>query len=247
MSLILDALHRARRDRDDPAYNNTRALDPQHIRAAAPAKKPSRLLIGSLIACTVLSLGLAGFVAWYAIRQLSRFTELKVEGGAAPKSTLAGTKPAAVVAPTPATAEQELPVVAPSNAQLQAAIQPPTDLPPPPVVPVAANKVTKAPDTPVPTDAAPKSARPDEGPTETAAPTQPAKPATPSERLAARSKKGFSLGTILFDENSKIAVINGTMLHEGQTHDDFKVLKITRNKVTVQRDGEDPVVLSTAQ
>jgi hypothetical protein len=62
-------------------------------------------------------------------------------------------------------------------------------------------------------------------------------PATSSQQ------EGFTLGAVLYDPENRMAVVNGITVREGGVYDDFRVLKITQSTVTVQRTGEQPVVL----
>ena len=67
-----------------------------------------------------------------------------------------------------------------------------------------------------------------------------AQPATPA---SVRTQDGMTLGSILHDADDKLATINGVPLREGESYDDFTVLRITPNAGTVQREGRAPVVL----
>ena len=75
------------------------------------------------------------------------------------------------------------------------------------------------------------------------APAPPATPDASATPTSVRTQDGMTLGSILHDASDKLATINGVPLREGESYDNFTVLRITPNAVTVQREGRAPVVL----
>ncbi|MGB9690754.1 MAG: hypothetical protein ACPL7D_01135 [Candidatus Sumerlaeaceae bacterium] len=61
--------------------------------------------------------------------------------------------------------------------------------------------------------------------------------------LPTEDTKGFVLGPILYDPKSPMAIVNGLSVRKGGVYENFRVLDITPDSVTVQRPGESPVVL----
>lgn len=114
-----------------------------------------------------------------------------------------------------------MPVSTPISPALAAAMRPGTDLP----TPVPLSELKPESNDPLPP------------------------PPAPEKRAVTSSSGGFSLGTILYDDNpdQRIAVVNGMSVREGRTYGNFKVLKITQTQVTLQRFGQKPVVLGSAQ
>lgn len=55
---------------------------------------------------------------------------------------------------------------------------------------------------------------------------------------------GFVLGSILYDDADPMAVVNGITVRQNQDYGDFKVLKIYPSKVVVQKPGEKPLALT---
>lgn len=60
---------------------------------------------------------------------------------------------------------------------------------------------------------------------------------------AGEGEQGFVLGPILYDPRSPMAIVNGQSVREGGVYENFRVLRITPDSVTVQRAGHEPVVL----
>lgn len=58
------------------------------------------------------------------------------------------------------------------------------------------------------------------------------------------TRNGFVLGTIIGEAGTFIAIVNGTAVRAGRSYGNFKVLRITENEVVVQRDGEQPTTLN---
>jgi hypothetical protein len=213
MSFILDALHKARRERPPEAEGEhvPRALQPQPMHARV---RPVRLMpiLVLVVCCTLLCLAGVAFAVWFVVTRTA--------GGYPPAPAVAppavAMPPAAAAAPAVAELPVGRPAPSPSVAEPAPAMP---DLPPP--VPVS-----QLPPVPSPSPPSYVAATP-----------------APGAAEPPRSTDGFSLGAILFDTNMRIAVINGEMVYEGEDRGDYKVLEITPRSVTVQRPGQRPVVL----
>lgn len=269
MSLILEALERARKDKDVPdPVEVARVLAHQKM-----ARRPRRKRTWPLI---VLLLVVVSVTAAAGVAVVHYFLGIYATQRAMVRTNDPAAQP---VAPPVAPAVQELPVAGPANlaptampvagpAAVSDQLPPPMPLaqpqPPPfgvyaptqPGAPSAATPIAPPPNLATaqtqplqpatqPAAASPPVANP--APASVAPATlEPAAPAAVAEPTGgARVNGGFSLGTILYDKNMRIAVINGQMVHEGQKTDEFSVLKITPNTVTVQKPGQAPITLRT--
>ena len=250
MSTILDALQKARRERpaDTEGYD---VLDPKH---GAPRRRNRRNMVWVVlltIVATMVVLGLTGAALLMLLDRLdsssptSEGTLMVVrpanpEGTvrlpvvAPPVETVMQPAPLAQVpepvAETPGNAgAAELPVVGPEN---------PTSLPTPLPSAMVADPVVAEPSIAEPAQVLPVSEPAVPAPTVVATPT-----AAASATFSGRSQDGMTLGSILIDAQDRIATINGVPLREGETYEDFKVLKISASSVQVQREGKPAVTL----
>ena len=85
-------------------------------------------------------------------------------------------------------------------------------------------------------------AREEKGEIARATPSVSASPTAPAKRSSDEAL-GFTLGPILYDPRSPMAIVNGLSVREGGVYENFRVLRITPDSVTVQRAGETPIVL----
>ncbi|MCX7019711.1 MAG: hypothetical protein WCK47_13775 [bacterium] len=220
MSVILKALARAQREcapRHDPAND---ALKPASAAAAPQGSIPpfhghavKIMLIGSLI---ILLMAIAGALVSVGY-VMGRLNGLEAGIRAAsdrqtkPAAGSAGASGVAAGAAMPAT---DLPVMTPNPASAAlspAATKPVTDDLPPPV-PMGQMTPT--------------------GQAQAGAGQQTA-------RTPAAQPRTLTLTSITYSGANKQAVISGATVHEGETTDDFTVLKITASTVTIQRrDGK---------
>jgi hypothetical protein len=65
-----------------------------------------------------------------------------------------------------------------------------------------------------------------------------ADPTRPSYYKTKNSKKTFQLESILYSGSRKVAVINGSVVAEGDTVDGWQVLNINKNKVRIKSNGK---------
>ena len=215
MSVILDALQKARRERLQEGYDHYQLLDQPSGRRGHRRGGVARLLGYSalLLALCAVCLG-GGYLLW------SHFHGTGRPAAVAPAPQGAAVAPS-IAAPgaTPGRAEVHFSdgtVVQMSGAPLSAApAAPGSELP-----------------TPVPLSAL----SPEVG---MSLPPPPSGPGA----VAAPAPKPFALGAILYDENQRMAIVNGQTVQEGRTYTDFRVLKITPSEVVVQRHGERPTTL----
>lgn len=232
MSTILKALEKAQRERaSQQEANPASILDvplqlPESQQVVVRRRSRVGLVIASIIASTLVTLALLGGVLWFLQARLQEWVGRSVTP---PLLTNAQALPS--TAPTqaegafsPAGAPNApVPVTPPSNATtLNASSAVGADLPPP--VPMSElYRETHS--------AAPATA---------AAPLAPLASKAPSQT---DSQGGFVLGPILYDPRSPMAIVNGMSVREGGVYENFRVLKITPDSVTVQRAGEQPITL----
>lgn len=219
MSTILDALHKARRERAHDAPVGSDRLDavpgPPPRRRRAPMVWIVLLTVFATVAVLVVTGG--AFVLLHA-RLVGAPPVVAVPAGA-PVAGNPATTPATTPAATPAAPPSEGMAIVPTAATTELPVAGPED---PALLP------TPLPAAMLPADPAP------------APPATPDASATPT---SVRTQDGMTLGSILHDANDRLATINGVPLREGESYDDFTVLRITPNAVTVQREGRAPVVL----
>ncbi len=255
MSTILDALQKARRERpaDTEGYD---VLDPKH---GAPRRRNRRTMVWVVlltIVATMVVLGLTGGALLLLLDKLDTASSERsgaaltapagnanAGGGAlaVTTSTVSLSEPAFPIRPVTETPLLVLPI-APNNADNPGAAE----------LPVAGPENPSTLPTPLPSamvgdpGAAPADLLPMSEPA--ALPTQAAPTATPaSGKFTGRSQDGMTLGSILIDAEDRIATINGVPLREGESYEDFKVLRITATSVQVQREGKPAVTLRSGR
>jgi hypothetical protein len=247
VSTILDALQKARRERpaDTEGYD---VLDPKH---GAPRRRNRRTMLWVVvltIVATMVVLGLTGGALLLLLDRLDTATAANEStvlvvppaGNEGMVATAAVTPPVGVVTqpvqvaqPTAVmplatempgnTGAAELPVVGPENSATL-----PTPLP---------SAMVGDP------GAAPVDLLPMSEPAEVQMQTAPPAPTATGIPSSGRSQDGMTLGSILIDAEDRIATINGVPLREGESYEDFKVLRITATSVQVQREGKPAVTL----
>jgi len=223
MSVILKALARAQREnaaRKNAAKGSAQPAETtgtgNGLLSLSQIPSAKVLLIAAMAILLIVTAG-ALITIGYAMGRLAGF-EAGIQAASARKS-----QPATGSAIAPGTTQNpaaDLPVVAPgvaSSASGRAAPRPVTDDLPPPM-PMG--------------QSVPSVARTDQ----TSAGSQTASQAPASPRT-------FALTSITYSGANKQAVINGAIVHEGETTADFTVLKITASTVTIQR-RDDGRILS---
>ncbi len=246
MSTILDALQKARREAREAREAGPDRLEtpvpPLHRHSRRRAPVVVVVLLTALVTVGVLALTGLAFVALND-RLRSLFPAVPPPQAEAPRpvATVAVAPPVArptavaTVAPAPAAATPS-----PAQVALPVATAAPSPSPPAPVEFPAATPVPIH-DLPVvgPLNAvAPAPAVSAPMPVSAPAAVAPAAAATP---------RPFRLGSILYDDTTRIATVNGITLREGERYDDFVVLQIRQASVVVQRDGEAAVTLRMGQ
>lgn len=213
MSVILDALQKARRERLQEGYDHYQLLDQPSGRRAHRGVGVARLFGYAvlLLALCAVCLG-GGYLLWSHFHGMAG-------PAAAPPAPQGAVVPPTLTAPgaTPARAEVHFAdgtVVHMSGGA--------------PATPAS------APDLPTPVPLS--ELGPEAGKSLPPPPSEPGAVALPPT-------KAMVLGAILYDENQRMAIINGHTVQEGRTYGDFRVLKITPSEVVVQRQGERPTTL----
>lgn len=247
MSVILDALHKAREDRGDAHHLTSRVVD---MPRQAPllvknTRSPWRslFLLASLGSLLIMVVVLAA-AAWWWFGDSGRRTRVG--------DLIASTFQGSAMAKSPAPAEP--PAAATSLVQTAAMV--PVDLPPPVALnalPVQAPAVVPTPPTasvPAAPQVAPgvpvQAAPPAVAPVQSAALTASAvgTPAA-SGQVAAASAPAWRLGTIMCDDGQDCAaVVNGRTVRVGDVVREHKVMAVTATDVTLQHGGDAPLVLS---
>lgn len=227
MSVILDALHKARHENEEASYSTSRAVDV--ARPSYSLVKDQRslwrslllvLIGGSCVAVALLFVGLGWW--WFSSGEpgaalMKRFSLGRFVRPIATAPTLASTPSSALV---------------------------PVDLPPP--VPLSSLPVQTA---LVANQASPPALQ------QTAATAgatliaqNGSQPATTSGLVAEQPTPfPFRLGTILCDEMDCSASLNGRTVRAGDTVREHKVISVTATEVTLQRANEPVIVLSLLQ
>lgn len=248
MSTILKALEKARRER---AQAKSDQQDSAELLKAAPPpptpviirRKPRwGLVLASILASTVLTLVALVVVLMFLQNRMAQWAQslpaampvapaVVVPQGGSPSNVVQPAQPAPVagVVPPP----QAATVVSHSAPAQTPAPVPVVDLP----TPVPMSELLDA-GPPAGTVASPSKfssqvLRESPSPAGSAAGAT----ARPDENA------GFVLGPILYDPRSPMAIVNGQSVREGGVYENFRVLKITPDSVTVQRASETPVVL----
>lgn len=223
MSVILDALQKARRERLQEGYDHYQLLDQPSGRGRRRHGYTVRLIGYVLLVLMLSALCLGGgYMLW------SHLHGGRIQAVSGPTPQSPGAAPSAVPAgATPGPAEVHFsdgtvirmsggaPAASPKSGTATAQIRNGQDLPPP--VPLS--------------ELGPEAEK-----------SLPPPPSGPRVRPAAASEP-FALGAILYDENQRMAIVNGQTVQEGRTYGDFRVLKITPSEVVVQRQGERPTTL----
>lgn len=249
MSTILDALQKARRERPSETEGYD-VLDPKHGATRRRNRRTMVWVVLLTIVATMVVLGLTGAALLMLLDRLdaraptgegnatvarspNNVDTVGLPAMAPPTETVAQPAPAAqvqaqgqmpLVLSPDNTGATELPVAGPEN---------PATLPTPlPSAMVADPGVAE------PAQLLPMSEPAGPPPVATASPT-----AAASTTFSGRSQDGMTLGSILIDAEDRIATINGIPLREGETYEDFKVLRITPSAVQVQREGKPAVTL----
>ena len=244
MSVILDALSRARRENPEISAADYGLLDRPTI--TVPRKRRwIRRTVFTLFTLIVLGgLGVGGYFGWRAWneRGTARLyvvpspTPLPAEGRVEPTSQQLASEPAAIpvselratpVATTMITISDPVPTARPQQQGLALST---------PVSREVASAIggAAAADLPPPVPISQLNPEADSS-----------LPPPPGQRTKLPpSKNGFVLGTIIGEGDTFIAIVNGTAVRAGRSYGNFKVLKITSNEVVVQRDGEQPTVLN---
>jgi hypothetical protein len=236
MSTILKALEKARREKVKSAPADVDAptfLNAPTVPSAPVVIRQPRW--GLIILSVVLSVA---FSALAVVAVLQYADRLRAQTIASKSATPAATE-ATASAPTPNAVSRAgstapaMPTAAVQTSEKRsaaAASAPLADLPPP--VPMTELLASQPPDV-SPAGATPFYASPASG----ASPIATATKSRPDEQ------GGFVLGPILYDPRSPMAIVNGLSVREGGVYENFRVLKITPDSVTVQRAGETPITL----
>lgn len=240
MSTILDALQKARRERPEDAEGYD-VLDPKH---GAPRRRNRRTMVWVVLLTVVATMVVLGLTGAALLMLLDRLDAKAPASEGTPMIVRPpnpeGTAGLPMVAPPTETVLQPAP---PPQVQVPVVLAPDnsgaTELP------VAGPENPASLPTPLPSAmvADPVAVQPSEDlplsePAEVATPT-----AAASATFSGRSQDGMTLGSILIDAEDRIATINGVPLREGETYEDFKVLKISPSSVQVQREGKPAVTL----
>lgn len=249
MSTILKALEKARRER---AQARSDQGDSAELLTAAPPpptpviirRKPRwGLVLASILASTVLTLVALAVVLMFLQSRMTQWAQnlpaamwvapavVAPAQGLSPSNVVQPAQPSPVagIVPSP----QAAPVVSRTAPAQTPAPLPAVDLPTP--VPMSELLDAGPPAGTVVPPAKFSSSVWRESPS----------PAVGAASAPARADEnaGFVLGPILYDPRSPMAIVNGQSVREGGVYENFRVLKITPDSVTVQRAGETPVVL----
>lgn len=247
MSTILKALEKARRERSQQDDSKVATLfdvpTPAVVTPKAVVQRRSRvgLVITSIVISSLITLSLVVGAILFLQQRLQQWTQsLQSASPAAPSMALAPTTvavsaaqggPAPSVAAGGITPPQQAAVAAPnppSRLDRSAAVDLPTPVPMHellnPVSPTSVNLAER--------EVLPPAGR-------TSAPGLRTSPVSASSD----DTQGFVLGPILYDPQSPMAIVNGLSVRKGGVYENFRVLDITPDSVTVQRPGGSPVVL----
>jgi hypothetical protein len=228
VSTILDALQKARREHPHEGAGDSLGRLAA-VQAAPPRRVPRRsvaAVIGLTVVATMLTLLLVGG-AFVLLQKRMQWLVAPPRAGAA----VAPVTPGIGVAPTPAEP------AAAGRAQDGS----------PATFAVADGPVSASVELPVvgPVRSAdPAVLLPPPAP---AAQVPPAVTPQPAAATPAAGNEGFTLGSILYDDQVRIATVNGIALREGEEYGGMRVLRIMRDSVIVQRDRDDPVTLRLAR
>ncbi|MCX7626604.1 MAG: hypothetical protein N2Z21_10420 [Candidatus Sumerlaeaceae bacterium] len=249
MSTILKALEKARRER---AQTKPEQQDsPELLKPAPPAASPVvvirrkprwGLVVASILASTVLTLLALVVALMFLQNRMAQWAQnlpptmpiapatLAPQGDSSPGSTQP--PQSSIVAravPSPAASS----TVSPSASAQPRTPVPIVDLPTPVPMSELMEGASPAAMVPAPQKASSEMLR--------GSPTPPLGAGSASARPDEMA--GFVLGPILYDPRSPMAIVNGQSVREGGVYENFRVLKITPDSVTVQRAGETPVIL----
>jgi hypothetical protein len=217
MSVILDALQRARRD--DHRHSGTTS---SAVEVARPApriiveQKSGRLILTAVLLTffMVWLFAAAGVLYWFFYYKPS-------EAAAAKMAALQNPVPAAPVQPT----------AAPVTTAAQPVAQPPLAIPSavelPPPVPISSLPANSSPGAQV-----------------TYARQENTSNAAPTGASEAAKEQKLVLGTIMCDVADCAAMINGRTVRHGQKIMGYTVLDVTATEVTLRRGNEEPIYLS---
>jgi hypothetical protein len=219
MSVILDALQRARRDDHRHASTTSNAVEVSRPAPRIIVEQKSGRLILTAVLLTFFMVWLfaaAGVLYWFFYYK--------------PSSEAAAAKLAAQQIPAPAV--QAAPVAAPVTMAAQPVVQPPlaipsaVELPPPvPITSLPANSSSGAQVT--------YSRQENAG-----------SAAINGASAAATKEQKLVLGTIMCDVADCAAMINGRTVRHGQSIMGYTVLDVTATEVTLRRGNEEPIYLS---
>lgn len=226
MSTILDALAKARQDEAAETGAAGYGLPGDH---SGPPRSPRKPSSGWKVAALVLGgvlLVVAGAGATLAAVLLLYRTDPVVADGSAAARPAASIR-TRILGAGPGGGALKSPEPDAAGAELLPSIELPTPVPLEQLGPAAGAALPPPPVGGAPAPAPPAIVAPEPAPLPAHAP-------------------GLAVGSILYDERIRIAVVNGMPMREGETWDDVTVLKITPYQVTVQRAGERPVVLRPA-
>ncbi len=240
MSTILKALEKAQRERaGQQEADSATVLDlplptPESQRVVVGRRSRVGLVMASVIVSTLVTLVVLGGVLWFLQARLQEWAGSVTPPPRLPNTqTLPGTALAVGAAGAPAQAGA-------ANAPFPAANLPNQPVAPNPSATIVNPTHSAAADLPTPVpmselyretnSASPASVHP-----------APSLAATVTPQVDPRSS--FVLGPILYDPRSPMAIVNGMSVREGGVYENFRVLKITPDSVTVQRAGEQPMTL----
>lgn len=229
MSVILDALHKARQEHEEGSYSTSRAVDVARPSYSLVKSQRSTLRafllfsVGSLgVVVALLTVGLGWW--WFGMGgRNSAITEMVWPG------RFVQSIPAVPVVPTP------------SSAALV-----PVDLPPP--VPLSSLPAQAKSGGSEPAAAALPGSAGSAAAVATLIPQEKSQAATTSGVAAGEPAPfAFRLGTILCDGTDCSASLNGRTVRAGDTVREHKVISVTATEVTLQRADEPVIVLSLLQ
>jgi len=253
MSVILKALEKAERERSHGNGESATVLSLPPVAPPAPPKvivhRPRYgLIIASVLTSTIVTIVLVAGVLW--------FVQLRMRDWTQATHTVAPPMPAVAANPggvAPAVAIPAVSASAPPSAFVAADAATPSSAIAAPAHTVAGLTATPVADLPTPV---PMSELLRQGPMifdESAAAAAAAAAVTRAPEAVSASKaraetdsseqSGFVLGPILYDPRSPMAIVNGLSVRQGGVYENFRVLSITPDSVTVQRAGEPPVTL----
>jgi hypothetical protein len=252
MSVILKALEKAQQERSQDNGDSATVLTLPPVPPPPPEKVIVRrprygLIIASVLTSTIVTIVLVAGVLWFVQLRLRDWTQATHTvapavpavaanpGGMAPAVAIpavsAFAPPSAFVA---AGAAAPAAIAAPSHAAAVVTATPVADLP----TPVPMSELLRE----GPTVSDPSAAGAAGAPAVMRAP-QAASASKAQAETASSEQGGFVLGPILYDPRSPMAMVNGLSVRQGGVYENFRVLSITPDSVTVQRAGEPPVTL----